>query len=155
MPVQRAVCDAISQEACSGNSDFTQLETEITRFEGVAFFCLLRFIVTNTLKIVQLMRVPGPNRRSSVMPVQRAVCDAGSQEACLRNSDFTQHQTEITRFEGVAFFCLLRFIVTNTLKNVQLMRVPGPNRRPSVMPVQIAVHDAGSQGACSLVAIFP
>jgi len=50
------------------------------------------------------MRVPGANRRTSVMLVQTAVCDAGSREACSPNSDFTQLQTKITRFEGVAFF---------------------------------------------------
>jgi len=47
------------------------------------------------------MRVPGPIRRSSVMPVKERFVTLA---ACSGNSDFTQIQTEITRFEGVAFY---------------------------------------------------
>jgi len=34
---------SVTLAACSGNSDFTQLQTKITRFEGFAFFLLITF----------------------------------------------------------------------------------------------------------------
>jgi len=86
------------------------------------------------------MRVPGPISRSSVMPVQKRSVTLA---ACSGNSDFTQLQTKITRFEGVVFFCKVSFIVTNTLKKVQLMRVPGPILRSSGLPVQGVVCEPG------------
>jgi len=61
--------------AFSRNSDLSQLQTKVTRFEVVALFWKLRCIVTSTLN-VQPMRVLGPIHGSLVIPVQRAVCDA-------------------------------------------------------------------------------
>ena len=67
---------SVELAACSGNSDFTQLQTKITQFESSSFLWKSRCIVTNTLN-VQPMQVPGPIRRSLVMPIQRALCGAG------------------------------------------------------------------------------
>jgi len=86
------------------------------------------------------MQVPRQIYGSLAIPVQRAFCDVGRM---FREKQFYPTSNKITRFEGVAFFLLVRFIITNTLKNVELMRVPGPIRLLSVMPVQRALCDAG------------
>jgi len=70
----------------------------------------------------------GPNCQSSVMPVQRAVCDAGSQEAFSPNSDFPQLQTKITRFEGVVRFLLITFYCHKYLE--ERSTNPGTRAKP-------------------------
>jgi len=67
----------VTLAACSGNSDFIQLQTEITRFEGVAFFLLITFYCHKYLEERSTNAGTQAIFRSSVMPVQRAVCDAG------------------------------------------------------------------------------
>ena len=61
------------------------------------------------------MQVPRQIYGSLAIAVQRVFCDVGRM---FREKQFYPISNKITRFEGVAFFCKLRFIITNTFKNV-------------------------------------
>jgi len=122
---------SVSLAAFSGKSDFSQLQTKLLDLRVLRFFVKYVLLSQIPWRTLNQCGYPGQSAYRQLCPFkERSVKLA----ACSGSIDFTQLQTKNDSIWGCGVFLLYTF-VTNTLKKVQPMQVPGPIRRSSVMPV--------------------